>query len=232
MKKILLVEDESAIADTLIYALAAEGFVVDWVTLGAEAVVEVEQGAIDLVILDVGLADISGFEVCKQIRLISQLPIIFLTARSEEIDRVVGLEIGGDDYVTKPFSPREVVARVKVILKRVTVDFSSRTKDQLNLATGIRRATSGCDFYLRDQLLGLTSIEFKLLDHLFCHPGRVYSREQLLAACGQPSDIGYERNIDSHIKSIRSKARQCDPEAKFIKTHRGFGYCYETGNPL
>jgi two-component system, OmpR family, catabolic regulation response regulator CreB len=119
MIRILIVEDEMSIADTLVFALGGEGFATHWVRLGREAIEHVQQGRADLVILDVGLPDMSGFEVCKAIRRVSEVPILFLTARAEEIDRVVGLEIGADDYVVKPFSPREVAARVRVILKRM-----------------------------------------------------------------------------------------------------------------
>ena len=119
MPQILIVEDEAAIADTLVYALQAEGFATRWVTLAGEALALLEDQAFDLAILDVGLPDISGFEACKRLRRFSEVPVIFLTARSEEIDRVVGLEIGADDYVVKPFSPREVAARVRAILKRM-----------------------------------------------------------------------------------------------------------------
>ncbi len=219
MTNILLVEDEAAIADTLIYILEAEGFDVDWVTLGTVAIDTIAKGHFDLVILDVGLPDMSGFEVCKTIRLSNQIPIIFLTARGEEIDRVVGLEIGGDDYVTKPFSPREVAARVKTILKRV----SPVSKNEV-VTTILCRAPSGCDFILMGQALALTAIEFKVLDHLFSQPHLVFSREQLLQACGQLCDIGYERNIDTHIKTIRNKIKQRDATLQVIKTHRGFGY--------
>jgi two-component system catabolic regulation response regulator CreB len=119
MPHILIVEDEAAIADTLIFALHSEGFTTRWVSLAEQALSEQQSNPADLLILDVGLPDISGFEACKRLRRFSDVPVIFLTARSEEIDRVVGLEIGADDYVVKPFSPREVAARVKAILKRV-----------------------------------------------------------------------------------------------------------------
>ena len=219
MKKILIVEDESAIADTLIYILEAEGFEVSWVMLGSVAIDFIAKRDFDLVILDVGLPDMNGFEVCKIIRLTNQLPIIFLTARGEEIDRIVGLEIGGDDYVTKPFSPREVAARVKTILKRVTPAISNDVDPTI-----LRRAPSGCDFILMGQALALTAIEFKLLNHLYSQPHLVFSREQLLQACGQFCDIGYERNIDTHIKTIRNKIKKHDATLQVIKTHRGFGY--------
>jgi two-component system catabolic regulation response regulator CreB len=219
---ILIVEDEKSIADTLIHVLEREGFIVDWVTLGTRAIEMVNQKAFSLMILDIGLPDVNGFEVCKKIRLTNDLPIIFLTARSEEIDRVVGLEIGADDYVTKPFSPREVAARVKVILRRVGIKNTPQHHPENNLNI----APSGCDFSINQQLLVLTAIEFKLLNHLVLHGNVVLSREQLLNACGFATDAGYERNIYSHIKSIRAKIKRHKPGEELIKTHRGFGYCY------
>ncbi|OIQ48608.1 MAG: two-component system response regulator CreB [Gammaproteobacteria bacterium MedPE] len=217
-KRILVVEDEQAIADTVIHVLENEGFVVDWVSLGSDAIVSLSQEQYALMVLDVGLPDINGFEVCKNIRIHYDLPIIFLTARSEEIDRVVGLEIGGDDYVTKPFSPRELAARVKVILKRV-----NQASVEVTQSGRLQIAPSGCDFLLHNQLLSLTSIEFKLLQHMYQHTGVVMSRDQLLTAGGFAHDAGYERNIDSHIKSLRAKLRKFD-DNEYIKTHRGFGY--------
>lgn len=130
MPHILIVEDEAAIADTLLYALQAEGFATTWVTLAGEALVLQERQPADLLILDVGLPDISGFEACKRLRRFSEVPVIFLTARDAEIDRVVGLEIGADDYVVKPFSPREVAARVKAILKRMAQKKKVDKKDK------------------------------------------------------------------------------------------------------
>ena len=128
MLTILLIEDEPAIADNVLYALKTEGFATEWVQLGAEGIEKLRKQAIDLVILDVGLPDGNGFEFCKQIRAFSDLPVIFLTARSDEVDRIVGLEIGADDYVVKPFSPRELTARVKVILRR------SKSRESLRAA--------------------------------------------------------------------------------------------------
>jgi len=119
MPHILIVEDEAAIADTLVFALQGEGFTTTWLSLGQEALAHQRQTPADLIILDIGLPDISGFETCKQLRRFSEVPVMFLSARDSEIDRVVGLEIGADDYVVKPFSPREVAARVRAILKRV-----------------------------------------------------------------------------------------------------------------
>ena len=225
MPQILIVEDEAAIADTLVYALQAEGFVTHWSSLGGEALTLLENGAFDLAILDVGLPDISGFDVCKRLRRFSELPVIFLTARSEEIDRVVGLEIGADDYVVKPFSPREVAARVRAILKRM-----APRAEVVGETTLFQLDTLRMQITYRSQPLTLTRHEFRLLQCLLEQPQRVFSREQLLDALGVASDVGYERTIDSHIKSLRAKLRQVAGDAEPIQTHRGLGYSYSPGN--
>ncbi len=221
MAHILIVEDEAAIADTLIFALQGEGFATTWLTLGQAALAHQRQIPADLVILDIGLPDISGFETCRQLRRFSEVPVMFLSARDGEIDRVVGLEIGADDYVVKPFSPREVAARVRAILKRVgpvvapAVFQIDRERMQITY---------------RGQPLSLTRHEFRLLQSLLEQPERVFSREQLLDAVGVPADAGYERNIDTHIKSLRSKLRSVAAQAEPIQTHRGLGYSYSPGN--
>ncbi|OXS23678.1 two-component system response regulator CreB [Pseudomonas fluorescens] len=217
MPHILIVEDEAAIADTLIFALQGEGFGTTWLSLGQAALEHQRKSPADLIILDIGLPDISGFETCKQLRRFSEVPVMFLSARDGEIDRVVGLEIGADDYVVKPFSPREVAARVKAILKRV--------------GPGVAPALFQVDLErmqiaYRGQPLSLTRHEFRLLQSLLEQPERVFSREQLLDAVGVPADAGYERNIDSHIKSLRSKLRGISAQAEPIQTHRGLGYSY------
>ncbi|MBG0846380.1 two-component system response regulator CreB [Pseudomonas chengduensis] len=223
MPQILIVEDEAAIADTLVYALQAEGFVTHWSSLGGEALTLLENGTFDLAILDVGLPDISGFELCKRLRRFSELPVIFLTARSEEIDRVVGLEIGADDYVVKPFSPREVAARVKAILKRV----APREAPAASAPSTFQIDDAAFRIHYHGQALSLTRHEFRLLRTLLGQPRRVYSREQLLDALGVASEAGYERNIDSHIKSVRAKLRAIAPSEEPIQTHRGLGYSFE-----
>lgn len=223
MPQILIVEDEAAIADTLVYALQAEGFVTHWTSLGGEALTLLENGVFDLAILDVGLPDISGFEVCKRLRRFSEVPVIFLTARSEEIDRVVGLEIGADDYVVKPFSPREVAARVKVILRRVL----PRDTAEVLAPSLFQIDEAAFRIHYHGQALSLTRHEFRLLRTLLGQPRRVYSREQLLDALGVASEAGYERNIDSHIKSLRAKLRAIAPREEPIQTHRGLGYSFE-----
>lgn len=161
--------------------------------------------------------------MCKRLRLFSELPVIFLTARSEEIDRVVGLEIGADDYVVKPFSPREVAARVKAILKRV----APRETQAVSAPSVFQIDDAAFRIHYHGQALSLTRHEFRLLRTLIGQPRRVYSREQLLDALGVASEAGYERNIDSHIKSLRAKLRAIAPSEEPIQTHRGLGYSYE-----
>lgn len=228
MPRVLIVEDEVAIAETLLYALRGEGFEAQWTRLGGEAVSLLREAAVDLVVLDVGLPDMTGFEVCKSIRQFSDVPVIFLTARAGEVDRVVGLEIGADDYVVKPFSPREVAARVRAILKRSRGTYPP----------SVNRTGKGGEFLVdtgrasityHGQTLRLTPHEFRLLQALLARPEQVFSREQLLAVVGQPADAGYERNIDGHIKSLRAKLREIAPEHEPIQTHRGFGYSYQPG---
>jgi len=237
MPHILIVEDEAAIADTLIFALQGEGFTTTWLSLGAAALEHQRETPADLIILDIGLPDISGFETCKQLRRFSEVPVIFLSARDAEIDRVVGLEIGADDYVVKPFSPREVAARVRAILKRmapraVAEIAATSTSTQAPTPTPVlfRIDNERVQISYRGQLLSLTRHEFRLLQCLLEQPERVFRREQLLDALGVPADAGYERSIDSHIKSVRAKLRQVRAEAEPIQTHRGLGYSYSPGH--
>lgn len=228
MAHILIVEDEAAIADTLIVALQLEGFTTQWLSLANEALDYTQTHAsdlahvVDLIILDVGLPDLSGFEACKRLRRFSDVPVLFLTARSDEVDRIVGLEIGADDYVTKPFSPREVAARVRAILKRTLASATQQTSTSEFQIDNERLQIQFCK-----QALSLTRHEFYLLSSLITQPEIVLSREQLLQAAGVPAEAGYERNIDTHIKALRAKLKQINPERDPIQTHRGFGYSYQ-----
>ncbi|HEX5056169.1 MAG TPA: two-component system response regulator CreB [Gammaproteobacteria bacterium] len=220
--QILVVEDEAAIADNLLYVLKAEGFGVEWLSLGAEAVARIREANVDLVILDVGLPDMSGFEVCKSIRRFSQVPILFLTARAEEVDRVVGLEIGGDDYVAKPFSPREVAARVKAILKRARNTPADDPRIPRARNAFVCDEPRACIHY-HGRRLELTRYEYLILKTLLRHPERVYTREQLMRQAWDSPETSLERAVDTHIKSLRAKLREVhdtDP----IRTHRGMGY--------
>ncbi len=235
MDTILLIEDEPAIADNLLYALETEGFATAWVQLGGEGVERIRSGGIALCILDVGLPDGSGFEFCKQIRGFSDVPVIFLTARSDEIDRVVGLEIGGDDYVVKPFSPRELTARVKVILRRGRRDPASSETAARGAAQG-GAAQGGAELVhdrarksvrFLDRPLSLTRSEYRILCLFFAHPGRVFSRGQILEHISDEPGMSGERTVDTHIKEIRAKLREVRAEPDPIRTHRGLGYSLE-----
>lgn len=225
MPHILIVEDEAAIADTLIFALQGDGHSTEWVTLGSAALEQQRQRPADLIILDIGLPDINGFETCRQLRRFSEVPVMFLSARDGEIDRVVGLEIGADDYVVKPFSPREVAARVRAILKRMAPRAEPDAPEAPFSIDAQRLQIS-----YRGQGLNLTRHEFRLLHCLLEQPERVFSREQLLDATGVPAEAGYERNVDSHIKSLRAKLRTVMADAEPIQTHRGLGYSYSPGH--
>ena len=225
MPTILIVEDEVAIADTLRFALAGEGFTPRWVPVAREALEQLRREPVDLVILDVGLPDMTGFEACKALRQFSSVPVMFLTARGDEVDRVVGLEIGADDYVVKPFSPREVAARARAILKRSQGPALTAMPGEF-VVDAVRM-----QIRFLGHPLGLTALEFRLLQQLLSQPERVLGREQLLAALGVAPEPGYERNIDSHIKSLRAKLRDVAADREPIRTHRGFGYSYQPREP-
>ncbi len=220
MKHILIVEDESSIAENIRYALETEGFETTWLSEGREVEGLVRSGRVDLIILDIGLPDVNGMELCKRIRAWSSVPVIFLTARSEEIDKVVGLEIGGDDYMVKPFSPRELSARVKAVLRR--------SNGQENRQAGRSKCLSldeeRCRISYCDRVLDLPRYEFRILSLFITHPGRVYSRDHLMDLVWDDPGMSTDRTVDAHIKNIRAKLKKINPDLDPIKTHRGIGY--------
>ncbi|WP_071332247.1 two-component system response regulator CreB [Burkholderia contaminans] len=225
---ILIVEDEVAIADTIIYALGTDGMQTVHCTLGQAALDHLRDTRFDLVVLDVGLPDLSGFEVCRRLRTFSDIPVIFLTARHDEIDRIVGLEIGADDYVIKPFSPRELAARVRVILRRFHRTAASEAAPvpvpAASIAPGFTLDIDGARVSWLGHALDLTRYEFGLLALLVRHPGRIYSREQLMDLVWHEAFDSADRTVDTHIKTLRAKLRAIDPERDPIRTHRGMGY--------
>jgi len=221
--RILIVEDEPGIADTLQYALRTDGFEPAWVATGEEAVAQVQASVPALVILDVGLPDTNGFEVFKRIRALADVPVVFLTARSDEIDRVVGLELGADDYVAKPFSPRELVARVRTVLRRTTkpaVAPAAAAGSPLPIAVDDGRRQ--IRFY--GQLLELSRYEYGLLKTLVSRPGHVFSRDTLLERVWDDATESLDRTVDAHVKTLRAKMKLVAPTLEPIKTHRGTGY--------
>ncbi len=221
-QRILIVEDEPSILDNIAYSLETEGFDPVGCTTGGDALGRFDEG-FDLAVLDVGLPDVSGFELCKEIRKTSRLPIIFLTARASELDRIVGLEIGGDDYMVKPFSPRELSARVKAVLRRCGEPepiIHEPTPSGLPLQIDDERIQ--VTYY--SEILSLSSTEFRLLRLFARHPGRVYTRTQLMNSVWEEPEAAMERTVDAHIKSLRAKMKAVKPEIDPIETHRGMGY--------
>ncbi|MEO8613522.1 MAG: two-component system response regulator CreB [Luteolibacter sp.] len=224
MPRVLLVEDEPAIADTLVYALGTECFEVTHTLTGADALAAAARERFDFAILDIGLPDMTGLDVCRRLREISSIPVLFLTARDGEVDRILGLELGGDDYVTKPFSPREIVARVRAILRRS----QNTASPQQQVACGgksLHHDQETMRIHCHGELLDLTAHEYKLLLVLLEKPGRVFTRDQLLDHAWQDPGAVTDRTIDAHIKSIRAKLRAIRVGAEdLIQTRRGLGY--------
>lgn len=220
---ILLVEDDRPIADNVILALAREGIGCRHVTLAADGLVLMRTGGFDLAILDVGLPDGNGFDLCRTVRGFSDIPIIFLTARSDEIDRVVGLEIGADDYVLKPFSPRELAARVKTILRRIHPLHVETPPAPMPIAAGIEVDEIRAVITFKAQPLELSRTEYLMLKTLAARPEKVFSRGELMDAADL-AEASMERSVDTHIKSLRAKLATLAPDADPIRTHRGMGY--------
>ena len=223
-KRILVVEDERKIIDILRLYLEREGFEVFPALTAGEAREAFTRLRPDLVVLDLNLPDGDGLEVCRAFRKDSSVPILMLTARDEEVDRVVGLELGADDYVTKPFSPREVVARVKAVLRRSQPPAPPQEIKAGELVLDLDRYEVRC----RGQVVGLTPTEFKLLSVLAQHPGRVFTRMQFLDQVQGEAFEGYERTIDAHIKNLRQKLSPLG--CYCIVTVRGVGYKLEVGD--
>ncbi len=215
--KILIVEDEPKIAHLLADYLKASGFESAMLADGREVVPWVRENRPDLVLLDLMLPGRDGMDVCRDLRTFSRVPIIMVTARVEEIDRLLGLELGADDYICKPFSPREAVARVKAVLRRTsegqTMDASGLVLDEARY-----RAT------LNNRDLELTAVEFKLLHFLAGNPGRIYGRQQLMEKIYPDDRTVSDRTIDSHIKKLRRKIEAVDPKANLIQSVYGVGY--------
>lgn len=219
---ILVVEDEQAIAETIVYALETEGFQPVWKTTGRAALEVLANQAVSLVVLDVGLPDMNGFDVCRELRRQHPVPVIFLTARDGEVDKVVGLELGADDYVAKPFSPRELTARIRAVLRRTNGIGAASTPSKPE--TVWNHDPAKCRVGFHGVTLELTRNEYRLLAVLLAQPGRVFSRDQLMSAAWDDPGAALDRTVDAHIKTLRAKLRDVAPEADPIVTHRGLGY--------
>jgi two-component system response regulator BaeR len=217
---ILIVEDEEKLAALLGDYLKQAGFDTAWIPDGMEVLPRVREQLPDLILLDLMLPGRDGLDICKEIRTFSDVPIIMITARVEEIDRLLGLELGADDYICKPFSPREVVARVKSVLRRAG-DHQPPPMAELVLDAEKYRAV------LHGQDLELTAVEFKLLHFLYQAPGRIYSRSQLMDRIYSDQRIVSDRTIDSHIKKLRKKIAAVAPDQELIHSIYGVGYKFE-----
>jgi len=239
--KVLIIEDEGGIVDNIVYALKTEGFEPIWRNTGQEGLDAAKAGDIKLILLDVGLPDVNGFELFKLIREHTRVPVIFLTARSEEIDRIVGLEMGADDYVTKPFSPRELTARIKAVLRRSAESTATVTNEPPPPSPTLSSTSTNplpfkCDekrntvFYY-GKPIQTSRYEYRLLKILIDHPGWVYTRDQLMEKAWDEPDMSEVRTVDAHIKNLRRKLKDITPDIDPIITHRGTGYALKEDWP-
>jgi len=224
---ILLVDDEDAVQKLLAYPLEREGFRVVAARDGEEALKRFAEESVDLVVLDVMLPKLDGLEVCKRLRADSTVPIIMLTARDDELDKVLGLELGADDYITKPFSIREFRSRVRALLRRATAARQvgpGGSENELIAVDGLKIDLGRRTVEVRERPVQLTYVEFELLRTLAGHPGRVYSRRMLLEALWGGADYREPRTIDVHVRHLREKLELDPRDPEYIFTVRGVGY--------
>jgi two-component system response regulator RegX3 len=225
--KILIVEDESSFSEALSFLLGKEGYDVAVAATGTDAIKQFNENGADLILLDLMIPEVSGVEVCKTIRTTSQVPIIMLTAKDSEIDKVVGLELGADDYVTKPYSSRELIARIKAVLRRGS---SEDVANELGIhsVAGIRLDTGKHQVTVNGTLISLPLKEFELLEFLMRNSGRVLTRTQLIDRIWGGDYYGDTKTLDVHIKRLRSKIEADPANPVLIQTIRGLGYKLET----
>jgi two-component system response regulator BaeR len=220
---ILIVEDEEKLAVILDKYLSAAGYQCHIIVDGAEVMDAFQNVNPCLVLLDLMLPNVDGITLCKQMRQSSQVPIVMTTAKVEEIDRLIGLEVGADDYVCKPYSPREVVARVKAIMRRV--NFLAQQEHESSHGLDVDEQTFMASF--NSQSIALTHVEFLLLKAMYTHPGRIFSRDKLMDHIYSDDRIVSDRTVDSHIKKLRKKLQSIAPETSFIHSIYGAGYKFE-----
>ena len=217
MQHILIVEDDRTIAESIAFILEQDSFSCQWFDNGRDALDYIENNEVDLMLLDVGLPDMSGFDVLRKVRIKSDLPVIIISARDDESDQVLGLEgLGANGYITKPFSPRLVVAHVRSQLRRDRTDKNPKSKFSINQA--MQRVL------FHNHELVLTPAEFKILSHLIKHPNQVHTREYLMNIIWDRPHGSDEKTINTHIKSIRKRLHEIDEMSDPIETHRGIGY--------
>jgi len=230
--QVLLLEDDPAIARTVAYALEREGLQVTHSLLLHDARKLWSAGGFDLLVLDVGLPDGSGLDLCREVRAAGHTPVLMLSAHGEELDRVLGLELGADDYLAKPFSPRELAARARALLRRAAAPPTSPFSPFSPCQSTPRSAPfhddpQGQRVQLHGHALALTRREYRLLSCLLAGAGRIHSRAALLTAAWGDDSESTDRTVDTHIKTLRAKLREVDPATDYIVTHRGMGYSIE-----
>ena len=224
MKKILVIDDEPKIVEICQDYLRAAGFDVVTASSGLSGLAAARREKPDLIVLDLMLPGMDGLDVCRALRRESDTPIIMLTARVEESDKLIGLELGADDYITKPFSPRELAARVRVVLRRASGDPTS----EVIRAGDVTLDRARYEAQLPEKTISLTPTEFEIFATLISQPGRIFSRAQLLTAAHGVAFESYERAIDSHIRNLRRKLETDDGEQRYIVTVHGVGYKFES----
>ena len=226
MKKVLVVDDEKLIVKGIRFSLEQDDFEVDVAYDGEEALEKAKSNAYDIILLDVMLPKFSGFEVCQQIREFSDVPILMLTAKGDDMDKILGLDYGADDYITKPFNILEVKARMKAIMRRSTPK-SSKEKDLDIIENGdVHLEKSGKRCYIQGKEMNLTTTEFELMELLVSNPNKVYSREKLLTLVWGEDYPGDERTVDVHIRRLREKIEVSPSEPKYVHTKWGVGYYF------
>ncbi len=221
-KTVLIVEDEKKLANILIEYLQKDGFQTKHIAIGSEVIPWVKGHNPDLILLDLMLPEMNGKQICQEIRTFSSLPIIMVTAMVEEIDRLIGLELGADDYICKPFSPKEVTARVKAVLRRSDPDYIKNSQSR-----GFEVNQDQYSITLAGQKLDLTPVEFRLLSMFIEYPNRVYNRDQILNNVFDDGRIVLDRTVDTHIKNLRQKLQAVNAKSDYIRSIYGIGYSFE-----
>lgn len=222
MKHVLIVEDEKKLADVLVQYLEKESFRITHFESGLNVVDWVKDNQPNIILLDLMLPDINGKELCKEIRQFSSIPIIMVTAMIDEIDRLIGLELGADDYVCKPFSPKEVVARVKAVIRRTEGDYN---ESKIYETFEVSDETYSIKY--KQNKLDLTPVEFRLLKMFLESPGRVFNRDQILDKIFADGRIVLDRTVDTHVKNLRHKLKIASPDHDYIRSIYGIGYSFE-----
>lgn len=222
MKHVLIVEDEKKLADVLVQYLEKESFRITHFESGLDVVDWVKDNQPNIILLDLMLPDINGKDLCKEIRQFSSIPIIMVTAMIDEIDRLIGLELGADDYVCKPFSPKEVVARVKAVIRRTEGEYN---ESKIYETFEVSDETYSIKY--KQNKLDLTPVEFRLLKMFLESPGRVFNRDQILDKIFADGRIVLDRTVDTHVKNLRHKLKIASPDHDYIRSVYGIGYSFE-----